>query len=436
MTSVISPSVPEPRLLSRQVLAWGLWDWGSAAFNAVVTTFVFTAYLTGNPAFGGEAFVSAQLSWWIAGAGVVIALLAPITGQRADRSGHRKLWLGVNTYLVVAITAGLAVVAPKPDLLWVGLFLLAAGNVFFEFASVNYNAMLGQISTPSTIGKISGFGWGLGYVAGIVLLLFLYVTLIGPDVGMFGITSADGWDVRVSMLIAAAWLGLFAIPVLRVVPETPGTAAPGAKIGFFASYRKLGRDLVALWRNDRTTAKFLIASAIFRDGLAGVFTFAGVLAIGTFGFSGGDVLIFGVAANIVAGVVTIASGRLDDRFGARTVILASLIGLVTFGIILFFLHDAGTTLFWIFGLGLAAFVGPAQSASRSFLARIIPEGKEGEMFGLYATTGRAVSFIAPAAFGLFISVGGAQYFGILGLVLVLALGLALMIPVRTPAAKA
>ncbi|MCS4277211.1 UMF1 family MFS transporter [Mycetocola sp. BIGb0189] len=432
MTSALRTPSPEPRLLSKPVLAWGMWDWGSAAFNAVVTTFVFTTYLTRTPAFGGEAHVSAQLSWWISGAGVIIALLAPVTGQRADRSGRRKFWLGVNTYLVVAATAGLAFVAPEPDLLWLGLFLLAAGNIFFEFASVNYNAMLGQISTPATIGKISGFGWGLGYIAGIVLLLILYVSLIGPDVGIFGITSDNGWDVRISMLIAAAWLGLSAIPVLRVIPEAPGTAAPGAKIGILGSYKKLGRDLVGLWRDDRTTARFLIASAIFRDGLAGVFTFAGVLAVGTFGFSGGDVILFGIAANVVAGVVTIASGRLDDRFGPRTVIMAALIGLVTFGVVVFVLHDGGHTVFWIFGLGLAAFVGPAQSASRSFLARIIPPGKEGELFGLYATTGRAVSFIAPAAFGIAVTLGGAQYFGILGLILVIALGLALMIPVRLP----
>ncbi|UCR88333.1 MFS transporter [Mycetocola spongiae] len=422
--------VADPRLFSKKVLAWGMWDWGSAAFNAVVTTFVFSVYLTSSPEFGGEATVSAQLAWWMSGAGLVIALLAPVTGQRSDRSGRRKFWLGVNTYIVVAITAALVFIAPDPNLLWVGLFLIAAGNIFFEFASVNYNAMLSQVSTPRTIGKISGFGWGLGYIGGIVLLLFLYFGLINPEVGLFGVTSEGGWNVRISMLIAALWLGLSALPVLLSVPENRQEDGPGAKIGLIGSYRKLGRDIAELWRNDRQLARFLLASAVFRDGLAGVFTFGGVLAAGTFGFSPGEVIIFAVAANLVAGVSTIALGALDDRVGAKPVILISLIGLVVCGLAVFFFHADGQTMFWIFGLGLCLFVGPAQSASRTFLSRSIPAGKEGELFGLYATTGRAVSFLSPAAFGLAVTLGGAQYFGILGIVVIVLLGLALMLPVR------
>jgi len=144
--------------------------------------------------------------------------------------------------------------------------------------------------------------------------------------------------------------------------------------------------------------------------------------------------MFAIAANIVAGVSTIAVGALDDRVGAKPVIVTALVGLVISASLIFVLHDAGKLVFWIAGLALCLFVGPAQSASRTFLGRLIPPGREGEIFGLYATTGRAVSFLAPTAFALFISIGGAPQFGILGIVLVLALGLALFIPVRsTPA---
>ena len=142
-----------------RVLAWALWDWGSAAFNAVVTTFVFTVYITGS-SFGDEDVISAQLGWALAIAGLVIAALAPITGQRSDTSGRRKFWLGVNTLIVVVLTAAMFFVQASPSYLLLGLFLVAAGNVFFEFAAVNYNAMLAQVSTPRTIGKVSGFGWG------------------------------------------------------------------------------------------------------------------------------------------------------------------------------------------------------------------------------------------------------------------------------------
>jgi UMF1 family MFS transporter len=202
-----------------RIFSWALWDWGSASFNAVITTFVFTVYLTSTPAFGGTDYVSAQLGWWIGGAGLVIALFAPVTGQRSDGSGRRKLWLGVNTYIVVLFSALLFFVEPRAELLWLGLFLIAAGTVFFEFAGVNYNAMLHQVASTKTIGKISGFGWSMGYFGGIVLLLILYFGFIHPEVGLFGVTSENGLSVRVSMVLAAAWFGLFALPLLFKVPE-------------------------------------------------------------------------------------------------------------------------------------------------------------------------------------------------------------------------
>ena len=219
------PTITIPR---KRVLAWGLWDWGSAALNAVATTFVFTVYLTGNSTnhpFGDETFVSAQLGWTLGVAGLLVALLAPITGQRSDASGRRKFWLAVNSYIVVVILALMFFVQASPNYLWLGLLLLAAGTLFFEFAQVNYNAMLSSVSTRRTIGKVSGFGWSMGYFGGIVLLLIVYFGFIHPDVGLFGVTSANGLSVRVSMLIAAIWFGIFALPVLLAVPEYNAPAA-------------------------------------------------------------------------------------------------------------------------------------------------------------------------------------------------------------------
>ncbi|PPF12591.1 MULTISPECIES: MFS transporter [unclassified Rathayibacter] len=427
------------------VLAWGLWDWGGSAFNAVVTTFVFTVYLTTDGLFGTSSGVSAALGWSLAAAGVVVAVIAPITGRRADLGGHRRLWLGIHSAVVVLCILLMFLVRPDPALLWLGLGLLAVGTVFFEFASVNYNAMLLQVSTRATIGRVSGFGWGMGYVGGIVLLLIVYFGFISPEVGLFGVTGDDGLDVRVSILVAGVWFAVFALPVLVAVPETPARASRAERVGVIASYRALFAQVAGLWRESRSTVAFLIASAVFRDGLTGVFTFGGVLAQGTFGFDAGEVILFAIAANVVAGVATISVGALDDRIGPKAVIVASLIGLVVCGTAVFVLHDGGSTVFWIFGLLLCLFVGPAQSASRSYLARLIPEGREGEIFGLYATTGRAASFLAPAAFAAAVSIAAAvsgsgeanvQYWGILGLVLVLAVGLVLLLPVRRPPATA
>ena len=412
-----------------RVVAWAFWDWGSAAFNAVVTTFVFTVYITGS-SFGDKDVISAQLGWALAIAGLLIAVLAPVTGQRSDTSGRRKFWLGVNTFIVVALTAAMFFVEASPSFLLLGLFLVAAGNVFFEFAGVNYNAMLTQVSTPRSIGKVSGFGWGMGYLGGIVLLLIVYFGFIKPEVGLFGVTSENGMAVRVSMLISAAWFGLFALPVLLRVPEYRSPSAVRRdRVGFFRSYAVLGHDIARLWKTSRQTVYFLIASAVFRDGLAGVFTFGGVLAASVFGFSAGEVIIFAIAANVVAGIATISVGALDDRLGAKPIILTALVGLIVCGGLVFFLHDGGQIVFWTAGLALCLFVGPAQSASRTFLARLIPPGREGEVFGLYATTGRAASFLAPTAFALMVTIFGATYWGILGIVLVLFVGLLFLLPV-------
>ncbi len=301
--------------------------------------------------------------------------------------------------------------------------------------------MLNEIATPATVGRVSGLGWGLGYIGGIVLLLFVYFGLINPEVGLFGITDEQALDVRVTMLICALWTVLFSLPVILTLRDDKSQRTPrGPRVGLAASYRHLFRTVRALWETDRNTAYFLLASAVFRDGLAGVFTFGGVLAAGTFGFSDGDVIIFGVAANVVAGVATILFGALDDRLGPKRVIVLSLSAMLVAGFMVFLMHDGGTVMFWIFGLVLCIFVGPASSASRTFLARLIPEGEEGEIFGLYATTGRAVSFMAPAAWSGAILLGAAvtgvadaddvQHWGILGILLVLAIGLALVLRVK------
>ena len=420
-----------PARVSRgRVFAWSLWDWGSASFQAVVTTFVFTVYLT-SASFGPEAEVSAKLGTSLLIAGIIVALVAPIIGRLSDAAGRRKTWLGINTAITVGCTALLVLVAPGEQFLVLGLVLLAVGNVAFEFASVSYNAMLSQISTPKNVGRVSGFGWGMGYIGGIVLLLILLVGFIFPEVGWFGVTAEGGWNIRIAMIIAALWFAVFAIPVFFAVPEVPADPQkPGTARSLLFAYRDLGRTVADLWRNARQTLFFLIASAVFRDGLAGVFTFGGVIAARSFGFDDTTVIIFAIAANVVAGVATILAGIFEDHIGAKQVMLWSLALMVTVGLLVFLLNPLGTWVFWVFGLLLCIFVGPVQSASRTYLSRLIPPGREGEIFGLYATTGRAVSFLAPAAFTLTVTLGGATIFGILGIVLVLVLGLLLLIPVR------
>lgn len=429
------------RIIDRRVLAWTSWDWGTAAFNAVITTFVFTVYLTsdsfvdpsiprGTAAFrAAEAGLSSGLGAALAAAGVVVALLAPVLGRRSDVSGRRRRSLGIATAVVVAAMLAMFGVVPAAGAFWLGVCLVAAGTVAYEIGAVNYNAMLLSISTPRTIGRISAFGWASGYVGGIVLLLVLYATLIPGGGELLGVPwLRDQLGIRLCAIVCAVWTAVFAIPVLTAVPDEPGTG--GERVGFLATYRRLFRDIAALWREDRNLLAFLIASAVFRDGLNGVFAFGAVIAATVFGFTFGNVLIFGIAANLVAGVSTLASGRFDDRFGPKAVILVSLVGLVIAGTSVFAVRGVGSAAFWVGGLALCLFVGPAQTSSRALLGRLSPADRAGELYGLYATTGRAATFIAPLAFSVFIAVARDQAFGILGIVLVIAIGLVLMMPIR------
>lgn len=422
------------------VAAWGLWDWAFSAFNAVATTFVFNTYLSSS-AFGNPAHESELLGVFTAVAGIVIAVVAPVAGQRTDASGRRKLWLGINSGVVALCLIGTVFVKNEPGYLWLGLACIAVGTVFYELASVFYNSLLPLVSTPETVGKVSAFGWSMGYFGGIVLLVIILVFFVeggtSTTSGLLHIANAGGLYVRLAMLVAAAWAIGFSIPVFVKVKVPPPAAEVAAeRTGFFAAYGVLFRNVRGIWRVSPNTIWFLLASAIFRDGLTGVFTFGGVLGHVAFGLSTKHVLVFGIAANVIAGIATVSSGRLDDRLGPKPVIVTSLIGMSGCAILLFATRADGAIVFWIFGLILCAFVGPAQSASRTFLSRVIPPGREGEVFGLYATTGRAAIWISPSLYSLAIalspekSTAAKTSWGILGILAVVLIGLAVLLPVK------
>ena len=420
----VSATAPEAPATRRPLLAWAAWDWGSAAFNAVITTFVFTVYLTSSVA-ADEATGSARLATAIAISGVLVAVIAPVWGQRSDAAGAetgRQRRLGILTAVTVLATALLVLVAPAPSYLLLGLVLLGIGTFTYELAQVEYNALIYRLAPPGRTGRVSGLGWSAGYLGGIVLLIGCLV--------LFVVAGQSSTTIRAVALISAVWFAVFAIPVLRT--GFPYDAPPGdeeaARVSVLGSYALLGRRLVDLGRTDRHLLGFLVSSAVFRDGLTAVFTFGGVLAVGTFGLTPQQVIVFAVAANVVSAGGALLGGVFDDRYGPKIVILVSLAALVVVSGAM--LTASGTLAFWIGGLALSLFVGPAQACSRSYLARLAPPGREGELFGLYATTGRAVSFLAPALFGLFITLFGAQRWGILGIGIVLLIGLLTLVPVR------
>ncbi|WP_084073010.1 MFS transporter [Demequina sp. NBRC 110052] len=436
-------TTPEARIPRRRVAAWALWDWATQPFNSVIVTFVFTAlYLTSESFIDPEiaalgedhpayelALAGLTSGLGLAGtlAGVLVALLAPVLGQQADTAGRRKRWLAVATGVLTIVTAALYFVEAAPSYFVLGVGLIAIGLVANELAGAQYNSLIGQVSTPRTVGRVSGLGWGLGYVGGIVALV---IVVVADASDWWGLDTSNGMAYRLIAVGAALWTIAFGWPIFVFVPE-PG-ATGREKVGFLAGYGRLWRDIMRLWRDARTTLWFLVASAIYRDGLAGVFAYGAVIAAVSFGFGSTEVMIFGVAANLTAGLATMAAGIIDDKIGPRTLILWSLGGMIVAGLAVVVFHGIGPMIFWVAGLVLCLFVGPVQSASRSLLARVAPAGKEGEIFGLYATTGRAASWMAPLLWTVTIAATGATIWGVLGIIAVIVVGFVALLLVKIP----
>jgi UMF1 family MFS transporter len=413
-----------------KTFSWMLWDWAEQPYPTIMQTFIFPVYLAGAVATAAQNPDQA-IGWATAIAGVVLAVIAPVLGRRSDVNGRRKFWVVLLTLVLVAIMISAFFVEPKPEYFLFGLVLYAIGSLVQESAFINYYAMLKGVTTEKNIGKISGFAWALGYTGGIILLLVSLIGFALPDVPWFGIPTEDSLNIRSIFIFAAIWTLIFSIPLLLFVPEIE--KQPVAKESILSSYKKLWGQLVTLRQQAPETLKFLISSAVYRDGLAGIFTFGAVLGTLAFGFDQTSIIFYGIAANIVSGLGAAIGGVLDDKIGSRTVIIASLVGLIVAGSCVFIFASYGQPAYWLFGLLLCLFVGPAQASSRTFVSRFTPTGREGEVFGLYQFTGRAVSFLSGTfwASSIWIAIqlgveGNTTIYGIWGLMVILIVGLVLL----------
>jgi UMF1 family MFS transporter len=430
----MSKEAKAPRVKIRGSFAWALWDWAQQPYPTFMQTFIFPLYLAGAVAtLDQKPDIQIGLASTIAG--ILLAITAPVIGRRSDEAGRRKFWVMLNTYVLVTITALSFFIEPRPEFFIFGLVLYGLGSFVQETAFINYYAMLPQISTTKNMGRTSGMAWGFGYAGGIILLLIALIGFIQPDVPWFGISKENSLNIRSVFLFAAIWIAVFSIPMLLRVPETQ-RKANFQRQSILTSYKITIRELFSLRKQAPETFKFLVSSAIYRDGLAGVFLFGGLLGTLAFGFDQTSIIFFGIAANLIAGVGAVIGGLLDDRLGSRTVIIASLIGLIISGTCVFVFASNGPIAYWIFGLALCLFVGPAQASSRTFAARFAPAGREGEVFGLYQLTGRAVSFLSGTMWSLSIGFAGligittgATVWGIWGIILILIVGLALLLRV-------
>lgn len=411
-------------------MSWWLWDFGSNAYNTVILSFVFSVYVTTaaapDPQTGQSVYSLLQTI-----AGIAVAILAPMLGAWADHVQRRRRMLAGATLGVVLCIALCWFVLPfEPGrgtgYLFLGAALIALANMFQDAAEIFYNSMLLDISTPANVGRISGIGWGLGYLGGVLTLAGSLVLFV-LNGGLLGVPETEAMNYRAIALFCALWLCVMSLPIMFRGPDGNPAERGTSRFNPLRAYVDIAKDLRDKFRHSRGVLHFLVASAIYRDGLAAVFAFAGVIAATSYGMEQTEVIIFGLAANFAAALGAWIFGLLDDRLGPRVVIIFSLVAMIMMGA--FIIAIPATSVFWGAGLVIAALVGPVQSASRTLLARIIEPGEESEMFGLYATVGRGASWIAPAFISLFTVLLGTRM-GMLGIVLTLVIGLAAFLPLR------
>lgn len=403
---------------AKAIWGWCLYDWANSAFPTVVLTFVFSTYFTKAVAETPEVG-TAQWGWAMAAAGLVIAVLSPFLGVMADRSGRRTLWIGGFTALMCVATAGLWRVTPEPSSALLCLVLVTVATVCFEIATVFYNALLPSLAPMERIGRISGWAWGLGYAGGLVCLVLVLFGLVKAEPPPFGLEASQAEPVRAAALLVAAWMAVFTLPLILWVRDPAPEGAVGA---IAAARRAVGglADAVRSWPREARIGRFLLARMLYTDGLNTLFAFGGVYAAGTFGLSLSEVIVFGIALNVTAGLGATGFGWLDDVLGPKRVILVSLALISGLGAVLVTASDP--RLFWGLGLALGIFVGPAQAASRTFMARIAPRQDIGACFGLYALSGKVTAFLGPAALAAATTAFDSQRAGMATILIFLAVG--------------
>lgn len=424
--------------------AWMLFDWANQPFYTLVITFVFGPYFATQ--FAPDA-VAGQALWadmQLYGA-LTVAALSPLLGAIADEAGPRKPWIGGFSVLFIIGCTGLWLAAPGAPL-WPVMLAFVVAFAASEFSLVFVNAMLPDLGPRSEIGRISGSGWALGYVGGVVALLIV-LTLMAPAGDgpttlaglqpLFGLDQAAGEPARATGPLTALWFALFALPLFLYCPDAP--RRKGLADATRDGVRTLGRTLREL-PSTGGLCTYLIASMIYRDGLAGLFAFGGIYAAGVLGWGITQLGIFGIIAAAVGALGAWFGGRADRAFGPRPVIATSILLLIAVSVVALTTSrqmvlgipvgpESGLpdTIFMICGGLMGAGAGALQAASRTLLVHLA-EGRMPmtEAFGLYALSGKATAFLAPLLIGIATQVSGSQALGVSPVIALFAIGLVML----------
>ncbi len=444
-------------------VSWAMFDWANQPFFTIITTFIFAPYfanvMVGDPVAGQAAWGFTQSA-----SGIMIALLSPFLGAMADAGGPRKPYIFAFQLLLALGCAALWFAYPnRPDLIAPISIAVVLATVGAEMSIVFNNAQLPYIVRREGMGRLSGFGWGLGYCGGLVAL-FAVLAISMPamfglaatnDRPLFGLDTATHELERLIGPATALWLAVFVLPMFLFTPDQASRS-----VSLTEAARQGGRSLLHTLRRlgrFRNAVRYLIAFMLYNDGLAAIIAFGGVYAAATFGWSTTTLGIFGIVLTVFAIPGAFLGGRLDDRVGSKRTVQFAIAGVIVaaIGIVgvsadrVLYVIPAGELVadrglfgslqekvFMSFALLLGICMGPMQAASRTMIGRLAPEGMTGEFFGLFALSGRATAWMAPLAIGIVTEATASNRLGIACVLVFLTLGFVLLWGVREERAKA
>ncbi len=453
------PLRPHPDAGTRARVSWVLYDWANQPFFTLITTFVFAPYFATQVA---QTPAQGQALWGIAtgAAGLIIAFMSPVLGAIADVTGERKRWIAAFSVLFVLGSWSLWWAAPDaPHSVAIALTAFVIATIGAEFATVFTNAMMPTLAPPERLGRLSGTGWAVGYLGGLVSLVVVLVFLAAdPQSGLtiaglepaFGLDPETGQGDRVTGPLTAIWYIVFVIPLFLFVPDVRARAAIGDAVRTgLGELKETVRGLLSY----RDMLLYLLAHMAYIDGLVALFAFGGIYAAGTFGWGTTEIGLFGILLTVTGAIGAFIGGRLDDWFGPKAVVMGALVVLLAAGAAIlsvgenryFFVFETEPAnpedglfstvperIYLALGMMIGAVAGPLQAASRTLLARLAPAGLMTQYYGLYALSGKVTSFMGPLLVGAVTAWFDSQRAGMAVLLLFFLAGMALLAPVRVP----
>jgi MFS transporter, UMF1 family len=456
MAELGRPGVPR-----RGIFGWMMFDWAAQPFFTVVTTFIFGPYFVAHFAGSPE---QGQTLWGYAAAaaGLIIAVLSPVLGSIADQTGPRKPWIAFFGIIQIIGTAMLWYAVPGSNA-YIPLIFFTLATISAEFSIVFNDSMMPRLVSKEQIGRVSNIAWALGYLGGMIALIFVLACMAGNSetgktiVGLtpiFGLDPATFEGDRATGLLAAIWYFIFVMPMFLFTPDSADSGKKPLGEAVKLGLAELKETLKEVQKR-AGLLRFLVARMIYQDGVNGLIILGGTFAAAMFGWKITEIGVFGILLNVAAIFGNLTASRMDTKMGSKRVVIIALIllmialvgivstgvGYTLFGLLTFDavgnggLFDTGAEKAYIvYGLLIGLSLGPVQASSRSYMARSVSAKEAGRYFGLYALCGRATSFMAPFTVATVTALSGSARVGMATLMIFFVIGLYILWSTPYPAA--